>query len=108
MLLLFFFDLFTGFPPWILSLSVLCGTGGAAGQEEGDHQELPAPHASGHRQRQQLHLRGQQPGSAHGQTSHRGPQRPPYVWLFLCEDVKVQVKYFYLAAPALLVVFKEL
>ncbi len=67
----------------------LCRTGSATRQEEGDDQELPASHTSWHWQRPQLHLCGQQPGSANGQTGHCYPQCPPYVAFFLCQSVKV-------------------
>lgn len=63
---------------WSRSLS-LCRTGSVAGPEAGDDPELPAHLAGGHRQQPKLHLRGQKPGGADGQTGHRDPQRPPWV-----------------------------
>lgn len=93
-LLLLSFDLSPS-APYILPTTIisssslfLCRTGSATRQEEGDDQELPAHHTSRHRQRPQLHLCGQQPGGADGQTSHCYPQRPPYVAILLCQSVK--------------------
>ena len=67
----------------------LCRTGSATRQEEGDNQELPAHHTSWHRQRPQLHLCGQQPGGADGQTCHCCPQCPPYVGFVVCHSAKL-------------------
>lgn len=68
---------------------LLYQTGSATRQEEGDDQELLAHHTGRHWQWPQLHLRGQQPGGADGQTSHCHPQRPPYVAFVPHQSLKV-------------------
>lgn len=52
-------------------------SGGASRQEKGDHAELPAHPAGGHRHWEELQLHGLQPGCSHWQKHHGHPQRAP-------------------------------